>query len=45
MFTDVLQNSIRDLSEIELGWVETIAPHYYEFGSVSYIYIGPGHVS
>ncbi|KAI1712890.1 helicase associated domain (HA2) domain-containing protein [Ditylenchus destructor] len=33
MFTDVMQNSIRDISEIELGWIEQIAPHYYEFSS------------
>ncbi|KAL3110003.1 hypothetical protein niasHT_017376 [Heterodera trifolii] len=33
LFTDVMQNSIRDLSEIDPAWLEHIAPHYYEFGS------------
>lgn len=33
MFSDVMQNSIKDLSEIELGWLEQLAGHYYEFGS------------
>lgn len=34
MFTDVLQNSLKDLSEIEIGWLEQLAPHFYEFGTV-----------
>jgi hypothetical protein len=32
MFTDVLSNSIRDVSEIELDWLKEIAHHYYDFG-------------
>lgn len=28
----MLQNSIRDLSEIEVGWLEQLAAHYYDFG-------------
>ncbi|CAD5212351.1 unnamed protein product [Bursaphelenchus okinawaensis] len=32
VFTDVLQNSIRDLSVIELEWLREIAGHYYDFG-------------
>lgn len=34
LFTDVMQSSIKDLSEIDPKWLEQIAPHYYEFGSV-----------
>lgn len=33
VFTDVLQNSIRDISEIEPEWLYELAPHYYDFGS------------
>uniref|UniRef100_A0A914LDT8 RNA helicase n=1 Tax=Meloidogyne incognita TaxID=6306 RepID=A0A914LDT8_MELIC len=33
LFTDVMQSSIKDLSEIDPKWLEQIAPHYYEFGS------------
>ena len=33
MFTDVLQNSLKDLSEIEPTWLEQLAPHFYEFGT------------
>ncbi|KAI6242729.1 hypothetical protein M3Y99_00179200 [Aphelenchoides fujianensis] len=32
LFTDTLQNSIRDCSVIEMGWLEEIAGHYYDFG-------------
>lgn len=28
-----MQNTLRDLSEIELPWLEQLAPHYYEFDS------------
>ncbi|KAH7724470.1 DEAH protein box protein [Aphelenchoides avenae] len=33
LFTDVLQNSIRDISEIEPEWLYELAPHYYDFGT------------
>lgn len=36
MFTDVLQNSIKDLSEIEFNWLEQLAPHFYEFRTVNF---------
>ncbi|KAI6196956.1 hypothetical protein M3Y94_01168600 [Aphelenchoides besseyi] len=32
VFTDVLQNSIRDCSVIEMEWLQEIAGHYYDFG-------------
>uniref|UniRef100_A0A914YZZ2 RNA helicase n=1 Tax=Panagrolaimus superbus TaxID=310955 RepID=A0A914YZZ2_9BILA len=34
LFTDVLQNSIRDLSEIDPEWIQELAPNFYEYGSV-----------
>ncbi|CAD5216592.1 unnamed protein product [Bursaphelenchus xylophilus] len=33
VFTDILQNSIRDLSVIDLDWLREIAGHYYDFGN------------
>ncbi|KAI6188333.1 hypothetical protein M3Y98_00343500 [Aphelenchoides besseyi] len=39
VFTDVLQNSIRDCSVIEMEWLQEIAGHYYDFGLVKAILI------
>ena len=33
LFTDTLQNSIRDVTAIELEWLRECAGHYYEFGA------------
>uniref|UniRef100_A0A914BWD0 RNA helicase n=1 Tax=Acrobeloides nanus TaxID=290746 RepID=A0A914BWD0_9BILA len=33
IFTDVLQNSIRDISEIEPEWLYELAPQFYDFGT------------
>ncbi|VDL81617.1 unnamed protein product [Nippostrongylus brasiliensis] len=35
IFTEVMQDSIRDLSVIEPHWLYELAPHYYEFGTDS----------
>ena len=34
MFTEVMQDSIRDVSVIDPEWLYELAPHYYEFGTV-----------
>lgn len=39
MFTDVAQNSIRYISEIDINWLQGVAQHYYDFGSVIYTFI------
>uniref|UniRef100_A0A7E4VU60 RNA helicase n=1 Tax=Panagrellus redivivus TaxID=6233 RepID=A0A7E4VU60_PANRE len=33
VFTDVLQNSIRDISEIDPDWIQEVAPNFYDFGT------------
>ncbi|VDM39709.1 unnamed protein product [Toxocara canis] len=35
VFSEVLQDSIRDVSVIEPEWLYQLAPEYYEFGTVS----------
>lgn len=32
MFTDVLSNSIRDVSVIELEWLKELSHNFYDFG-------------
>lgn len=34
IFTEVLQDSIRDISVIEPEWLHQLVPEYYEFGTV-----------
>ncbi|CAB3401390.1 unnamed protein product [Caenorhabditis bovis] len=34
IFTEVMQDSIRDITVIESEWLYELAPHYYEFGTV-----------
>lgn len=33
IFTEVMQDSIRDVTVIEPDWLYELAPHYYEFGT------------
>ncbi|RCN44445.1 helicase protein [Ancylostoma caninum] len=35
IFTEAMQDSIRDISVIEPHWLYELAPHYYEFGTDS----------
>ncbi|KAE9552169.1 hypothetical protein FO519_004616 [Halicephalobus sp. NKZ332] len=39
-FTDVLQNSIRDVSEIDPEWIKEVAPNFYDYGTQNEISSG-----
>lgn len=40
LFTDVLQNSIRDVSEIDPEWIKEVAPNFYDYGTQNEISSG-----